>query len=216
MDLEMRLPVAYMVSDALLASQPVQTWLIVLEEKFAAHKKTGWDFILHLRDGIATFGANDAEKMALYEAAADQLDVSVHTLQNYVSAARKPIQSMVQELGLEIGHLVAVQGLDHDVAQDIVQLAAERRMSVSLLRKHVFAYNSPPIAPAVPDVGNWTTIEDAEQWPDPHDDDAPPLAQGYLFPCPSDPVQAATVLLRQFDASQIDTLIASLMKGSDL
>lgn len=83
-----------------------QKWLDQLYTIFSRYKAAGWDFIFLLRDGIDELPRTTDERMRLYEDASSITGQAVKTLQNYVSAARKPCADLAKDLDLEIGHLL--------------------------------------------------------------------------------------------------------------
>lgn len=133
----------------------VSHWLESLDQTYALAKAAGWEFLFTLRDGIAQFAKSDPDRMALLEDAANQIGLNVRTLQNYLSVARKSWISIAVELDRDIGHAAAVQGLDDEVAEDVLRLSAERGLSVPETRK--LAWSSRHV----------TTVEDVP-FSDPH------------------------------------------------
>lgn len=135
----------------------IDTWIDALQAQYNRYKRAGWDFIFLLRDGIDALPRNDHERAKLYQDISNQLNLAVHTLQNYVSVARKPYATLAQELDLEIGHLDAVLGLADDVAEDVLKLAAEQGWSVAQTRKEVWTRKN------APDIGK-QAVSDVERF----------------------------------------------------
>jgi len=169
----------------------VSAWLTELGKIYHNYQHSGWQFVTTLQAGIDQFGSNKAE---LYEAAADQTDLSTKTLQNYVSMARKPSSKFAAGNGLEIGHAVAVLGVEDLHAVPLLRHAKVQRLSVESLRAvvrdyHVGKVSFAPdfdghlivtdIAPAVatiPDDGNRAATLTAPNHATDNDDD-PPFAR---------------------------------------
>lgn len=203
----------------------VSTWITALDTQYKRYKRAGWEFIFLLRDGINALADTEHERMTLYQDASNQIGLAVHTLQNYVSSARKPCANLAQELGLEIGHLDAVAGLDNEMAEDALKHAGENLWTITQLRGHVFAVKQ-PITP-IPDIGNQTPTADHADRILAHDD--PPYADNRLYKeydftlpdeynpgayiaIPREPVAAARMLRQQFNADELDTLVAELIR----
>ena len=209
----------------------VEKWLATLDQQYRRYKRAGWEFVFLLRDGIEALATNDNARANLYQDAADQLGLAVHTLQNYVSAARKPYAKLAYNLDLEIGHLDAVLGLEPEAAEDMLRYAAEQGLSIAQLRKYVWSNKA-----TVPDDGNSATptadavasmladdvpfSRDSIQYKDydaqaealAGDSDACDWTDGEYISVPCDPVLAAQVLRQQFDAGDLATLIAELVR----
>lgn len=120
----------------------VSQWLERVEFTYGRLKLAGWEFVLTLQKGIDQFGRTDPAKMELYELASQQVGLSVNTLQNYVSTARKPSTVYAVELGLQLGHAQAVIGLEDVVAESVLLEAAENGMSVELTRRLAWQYKT--------------------------------------------------------------------------
>lgn len=124
-------------------------WLAQLDAAYSMAKVAGWEFLFTLRAGIDQFGRNDIRRMEVYELAANQIGLNVRTLQNYVSVTRKGFTQMAVALDLDMGHANAVLGLDDEHAEDVLQLAAERGLSVAETRRlawnHRASMNSAPV-----------------------------------------------------------------------
>jgi len=212
-------------------AETIEKWLLTLDQQYKRYKRAGWEFIFLLRDGIDALATNDDVRANLYQDAADQLGLAVHTLQNYVSAARKPYAKLAHNLDLEIGHLDAVLGLEPEAAEYLLRYAAEQGLTIAQLRKEAWNHKS-----SVPNVGNSATptadavdklladdvpfSRDSIQYKD-YDAEADELAgsasaydwtDGEYISVPCDPVLAAQVLRQQFDAGELATLIAELVR----
>jgi len=123
-------------------------WLVALGNSYQNYRHAGWEFVTTLQTGIDQFGANKAD---LYQRAADATELTVKTLQNYVSMARKRSSRVAASHGLEIGHAVAVLGLDDAHADAVLIQAAEERLSVDSVKAIVREYKQ---GAAIPDDGN--------------------------------------------------------------
>ena len=69
----------------------------------------------------------------------------VHTLQNWLSTWDSPVRQKAIELELTPGHVDAIAGIaatDAEQAEDYLQTAAERGLSVMALRRHVASSGS--------------------------------------------------------------------------
>ena len=69
----------------------------------------------------------------------------VHTLQNWLSTWNSPVRQKAIELELTPGHVDAIAGIaatDAEQAEDYLQTAAERGLSVMALRRHVASSGS--------------------------------------------------------------------------
>ena len=202
----------------------IDTWIDALQAQYNRYRRAGWDFLFILRDGIDALPRNDHERAKLYQDISNQLNLAVHTLQNYVSAARKPYAELAQELDLEIGHLDAVLGLADDVAEDVLKLAAEQAWSVSLTRKEAWTRKS------TPDIGK-QAVDDVERFlsanePQEEADDEPAYVDNAMYASefdmpwnadarisiPREPLQAAAVLRAEFSEGEIATLIDALLR----
>ena len=132
----------------------VSTWLDHLGRSYEKVRTAGWEFVYILVDGLDQFGRTDHAKMELYELANQQTGLSVKTLQDYASTARKPSTRLAIELGLEKGHAKAVLGLDNDEAEAILTEAAEQGLSVEstrwLARQRKETYRDIPISSTEP------------------------------------------------------------------
>lgn len=141
-------------------------WLIALGNSYQNYRHAGWEFVTTLQIGIDQFGANKAE---LYQRAADATELTVKTLQNYVSMARKRSSEIAASYGLEIGHAVAVLGLEDAHADAVLLQAAEERLSVDSVKAIVREYKQ---GADLPVVGN----ERAAVVVAPNHDDEPPFS----------------------------------------
>lgn len=121
----------------------VSDWLTRLDHSYERARLAGWEFLFILCSGLDQFGRTDPRKMELYELASQQTGLSVKTLQDYVSTARKPSTALAIELGLEKGHAKAVLGLDNDLAEAVLTEAAEQGLSVESTRWRARQYKEP-------------------------------------------------------------------------
>lgn len=126
----------------------VSEWLSCLTEVYGEYQRSMWQFVVALRAGVDQFGRTSHEKADLYRLAAEQLQMSPKTVQNYVSASRKASTEYAIELGLEIGHAVAVLGLENDEAEAVLTEAAEQGLSVEATRHRAHVRKQD-----IPDVG---------------------------------------------------------------
>lgn len=124
----------YDTHDVVMQFHDVGHWLDCLDEAYARFRRVGWEFVVTLRAGVDQFARNDEQRMALMEAAAEQLHISVKTVQNYVSTSRNPAALVAMELGLSIGHAVAVLGLEEERQSDLLHTAAEQGWGDDRLR----------------------------------------------------------------------------------
>ena len=170
----------------------VSDWLTQLDLAYARAKRAGWEFLFVLRAGVEQFGRNDPERMQMYENAATQLNLSVKTLQNYVSIVRNPVAQKAIELDLEIGHADAVLGLTEERAEDVLSQAAERGLTVAQTRYLAWGQSAPQ--PVSSSAGQLTAEVLNADW------------------LTSDVVAMAHNLHRQLTADQVDILIAELVK----
>lgn len=137
----------------------VSAWLTELGSSYHNYQHSGWQFVTTLQAGIDQFGANKAE---LYEAAADQTDLSTKTLQNYVSMARKPSSKFAASNGLEIGHAVAVLGVEDLHAVPLLRHTKVQRLSVESLRAVIRGYHTGKVSFA-PDFDGHLVVTDIAQ-----------------------------------------------------
>lgn len=117
-------------------------WLTQLDAAYSMAKTAGWEFLFTLRAGIDQFGRSDFRRMEMYELAATQIGLNVRTLQNYVSVTRKGYVQMAVALDLDMGHANAVLGLDDEHAEDVLQTAAERNLSVAETRRLAWGHRA--------------------------------------------------------------------------
>ena len=112
-----------------------------LSKLWAAHLNYGWRFLFCLRDRLdelkEELGTQYKEQELLQQIGA-ALDMKPKTLWNKVNVARKPWAYLAHDLALTIGHGDAVLGLDDEVAEDLLQRAAEQLWTVSELRREVY------------------------------------------------------------------------------
>ena len=182
-------------------------WLSGIASAYGRYCRAGWEFIFLLRDGIDTLPRNDQERAKLYEDTYHLTGLSIHTMQNYVSAARKPYAQTACELGLEIGHLDAVLGLDDEIAEDVLKLAAEESWPVARTRKEAWARKD------VPDVGK----ELADAVDRMLSDDEPPYNDNAMYDdeprryaLPDDITELVQAIKARYSAGDIATLVAEL------
>jgi hypothetical protein len=185
-----------------------ERWLHALQAAAERLKRAGWEFLELLRDGIEQLPRTNEERAKLYEDASSATGLAVHTLQNYVSALRKPYAKLAHELDLDFGHLVEVQGLEEEIAEDVLQKAAENAWSVSRTRKEAWARKN------APDVGK-QLADAAEQF---LADDEPPYNDNAMYtdePASLDrmPVtKLADYIRREYDEGEIAALIDALLR----
>lgn len=114
-------------------------WLDTLERINKVRKQAPWDMADALLVGIEGIGQGNRDTIAeLYDVASEQLEISRKTLMNYVSCARTFPESRRRER-LEIGHHIAVLGMDEELQDSILSDAEENAWSVAQIRKEVAA-----------------------------------------------------------------------------
>lgn len=109
----------------------VQSWI--------ALDRAGWQLIAKVAQAKAQFGASILIDIA------EMRHQSVHTLQNWLSTWNSPVREKAIELELSPGHVDAIAGIastDTEQAEDYLQTAAERGLSVMALRRHVASSGS--------------------------------------------------------------------------
>ena len=109
----------------------VQSWI--------ALDRAGWQLIAKVAQAKAQFGASILIDIA------EMRHQSVHTLQNWLSTWNSPVREKAIELELSPGHVDAIAGIastDAEQAEDYLQTAAERGLSVMALRRHVASSGS--------------------------------------------------------------------------
>lgn len=196
-------------------------WLSQIASSYGRYCRAGWEFIFLLRDGIDALPRNDQERTDLYEQTYHLTGLSVKTQQNYVSAARKPYAHLAMDLGLEIGHLDAVLGLEDETAEDLLKLAAENSWTVARLRSEAWRYKpTPDIGKQMADAAdrmlagdddeppyndNTTYNNDGPMWDEPNAYDN----EDFVY-VPREPLAAARKIKATFDAGDIATLVAEL------
>lgn len=184
-------------------------WLSQIMNAYGRYCRAGWEFIFLLRDGIDALPRNEQERYSLYEDTFHLTGLSIKTQQNYVSAARKPYAMLAQELGLEIGHLDAVLGLEDQIAEDVLKLAAENFLTIAQTRKEAWARK------AAPDIGK-QLADAADDYLS--GDDEPPYNDNAMYtdePASLDrmPVpDLADYIRREYDEGEIAALIAALLR----
>jgi hypothetical protein len=189
-----------------------ERWLHALQAAAERLKRAGWEFLELLRDGIEQLPRTNEERAKLYDDASSATGLAVHTLQNYVSALRKPYAKLAHELDLDFGHLVEVQGLEEEIAEDVLQKAAENAWPVARTRKEAWARkNAPDVGKQLADAAeDYLSGDDDPPWVD--QTDAGPAWNDEYFSIPREPVAAATVIRAQFDEGEIAALIAALLR----
>jgi hypothetical protein len=188
----------------------VSAWLTQLQEQNAAWQAIGWEFLETLRDGINQFGrSNDSALMELYDLASQATGIGIKRLQNLVSMARNEVSQIAQDYELDFGYAEAVLGLSADEADDILSKAKAHAKTVGQVRKEAWGVKN-----TAPAGGNSSDDEPpfcnelhyaADPLPDAYDMDA-------FIAIPREPVAAARMLLREFDAGQIAALVAELVR----
>lgn len=123
----------------------VSDWLTKLDGSYSKAKRAGWEFLHILRNGVDQFGRTDHAKADLYQLAAQQIGIAPTTLQDYASTMRKPSTATAIGLDLEMGHAVAVLGLDDEVAISVLTDAAENGLSVQATRRLAWDYKNPSL-----------------------------------------------------------------------
>lgn len=109
----------------------VQSWI--------ALDRAGWQLIAKVAQAKQQFG------VAILNDIAEMRHQSVHTLQNWLSTWNSPVREKAIELELSPGHVDAIAGIaatNEEQAEDYLQTAAERGLSVMALRKHIAASGS--------------------------------------------------------------------------
>ena len=132
----------------------VQSWI--------ALDRAGWQLIAKVAQAKAQFGASILIDIA------EMRHQSVHTLQNWLSTWNSPVREKAIELELSPGHVDAIAGIastDAEQAEDYLQTAAERGLSVMALRKHVSSSGS---SETLPTSGTSASYQDAPAVIDEH------------------------------------------------
>lgn len=190
-----------------------QKWLEEIERAYNRFKRAGWEFIFLLRDGIDALPRNDQERAELYEDAASATGLAVHTLQNYVSAARKPYARLAQTKGLEMGHLDAVQGVAPEIAEGILIDAAENAWTVARTRAEAYPRRTTPdVGKQLADAADDYLSADKTPWESDADPAAGPAWNDDFLTIPREPVAAAQVIRREYDEGEIAALIDALLR----
>ncbi len=142
----------------------VQSWI--------ALDRAGWQLIAKVAQAKAQFGASILIDIA------EMRHQSVHTLQNWLSTWNSPVREKAIELELSPGHVDAIAGIastDTEQAEDYLQTAAERGLSVMALRRHVASSGSvefptsgaqaPPVAVSAQEAitGVWIRNDDTPE-----------------------------------------------------
>lgn len=189
----------------------ISEWLTQLQHQNATWQAIGWEFLGTLRDGISQFGrSNDKALMELYDLASQATGIGIKRLQNLVSMARNEVSEIAQEYELDFGYAEAVLGLSVEEADYILSEAKAKAKTVSQVRKAAWVAKQPtPTSGNSLDADEEPPYADNAQYdyvlPDAYDADA-------YFAVPCDPVLAAQVLRQQFDAAELATLVAELVR----
>ena len=189
----------------------ISEWLTQLQRQNAEWQALGWEFLGTLRDGISQFGrSNDKALMELYDLASQATGIGIKRLQNLVSMARNEVAEIAQEYELDFGYAEAVLGLPAEEADYILSEAKAKAKTVSQVRRDAWVAKQP-----VPAGGNSFDADEEPPYadnaqydyvlPDAYDSDA-------WFAVSRNPIEAAQVLRQQFDAGELATLIAELVR----
>lgn len=116
----------------------ISEWLQMLDNLNEVRKQTPWEMADLMKQGIDAFCQDKNEIADLYNLASEQLEISRKTLMNYVSCARTFPPERRRER-LEIGHHIAVLGMDEEVQDDILSKAESQGWTVAQVRKEVAA-----------------------------------------------------------------------------
>ena len=189
----------------------ISEWLAQLQRQNSEWQAIGWEFLGTLRDGISQFGrSNDKALMELYDLASQATGIGIKRLQNLVSMARNEVAEIAQEYELDFGYAEAVLGLPAEEADYILSEAKAKAKTVSQVRRDAWVAKQP-----VPTGGNSFDADEEPPYadnaqydyvlPDAYDADA-------WFAVSRNPIEAAQVLRQQFDAGELATLIAELIR----
>lgn len=108
-------------------------WLADLAILWEYRVKSGWVFVHWLRGGIDQFSNGRDDVGRIYQAAADSTNLSVKTLQNYVSIARQfPLDAIPE--GVDIGHAALLQGMEEDQKEHWLNEVQSKALTVGGLR----------------------------------------------------------------------------------
>ena len=108
-------------------------------ESWRQFDAAGWQLIAKVSRAKEAYGATILIDIA------EARHKDVHTLQNWLSTWNSPVRQKAIELELTPGHVDAIAGIaatDAEQAEDYLQTAAERGLSVMALRRHVASSGS--------------------------------------------------------------------------
>jgi len=108
-------------------------------ESWRQFDSAGWQLIAKVSKAKEDYGATILIDIA------EARHKDVHTLQNWLSTWNSPVRQKAIELELTPGHVDAIAGIaatDAEQAEDYLQTAAERGLSVMALRRHVASSGS--------------------------------------------------------------------------
>lgn len=141
-------------------------------ESWRQFDAAGWQLIAKVSRAKEDYGA------AILIDIAEARHKDVHTLQNWLSTWNSPVRQKAIELELTPGHVDAIAGIastDTEQAEDYLQTAAERGLSVMALRRHVASSGSvdfptsgmqaPPVAVSAQEAitGVWIRNDDTPE-----------------------------------------------------
>lgn len=187
----------------------VSDWLTQLDISYGRFRKAGWDFLLVLRGGIDQFGRTDHAKAELYDLASQQTGLSVNTLMTYVSTIRSPISPIAIELGLTFSHARAALGLEAEVANDILNKAAEQSWTPEQVSKEAWIKKA-SVGMSRRVNGKGATNNHADDEP-PYNDNAMYDDEPRRFTLPDDISELAEAIRQRYSAGDIATLVAELV-----
>ena len=108
-------------------------------ESWRQFDAAGWQLIAKVSRAKEDYGATILIDIA------EARHKDVHTLQNWLSTWNSPVRQKAIDLELTPGHVDAIAGIaatDAEQAEDYLQTAAERGLSVMALRRHVASSGS--------------------------------------------------------------------------
>jgi len=126
-------------------SEDAITWtsrndcVIDCAESWRQFDAAGWQLIAKVSKAKEDYGATILIDIA------EARHKDVHTLQNWLSTWNSPVRQKAIDLELTPGHVDAIAGIaatDAEQAEDYLQTAAERGLSVMALRRHVASSGS--------------------------------------------------------------------------
>lgn len=141
-------------------------------ESWRQFDSAGWRLIAKVSKAKESYGATILIDIA------EARHKDVHTLQNWLSTWNSPVRQKAIELELTPGHVDAIAGIaatDAEQAEDYLQTAAERGLSVMALRRHVASSGSvdfptsgaqaPPVAVSAQEAitGVWIRNDDTPE-----------------------------------------------------